>query len=63
MTPYYQSTVDVCRAALQRGHLTKITPTEWKFGRRTFGSWTVNRLIDAGEAIRIGDHIVAWRPQ
>jgi hypothetical protein len=33
------------------------------FGRRHFHPKTVNALIDAGEAVRLGDHVVAWRPQ
>lgn len=49
-----------CRAALRRGHLTR-EPKAWSFGRRRFSFWIVRQLIDAGEAVRIEDHVVAWR--
>lgn len=56
------TTLDACRAALKVGHLTK-AGRHWAFGwRRRFRPRTVNALIDAGEAVRIGDHVVAWRP-
>lgn len=51
----------LCRAALQRGHLVQ-SGRHWSFGARLFHSVTVNKLIDAGEAVRVGEHIVAWRP-
>jgi hypothetical protein len=46
----------LCRAALKQGYLIK-------FGRRLFHSITVNALIDTGEAVRVGDCVVAWSPQ
>ena len=55
-------TLDVCRAALRVGYLTK-EGRHWSFGpRRRFRPRTVNALIDAGEAVRVGDHVVRWRP-
>lgn len=55
------STIAACRAALAVGHLTK-DGRNWRFGfRRRFRPRTVNALIDAGEAIRIGEHVVKWR--
>jgi hypothetical protein len=55
------STIATCRAALRTGHLTK-DGRNWIFGRRRrFRPRTVNALIDAGEAIRVGNHVVAWR--
>lgn len=57
----YASTIATCRAALRVGHLTK-DGRNWIFGRRRrFRPRTVNALIDNGEAVRVGDHIVAWR--
>lgn len=56
--------IKTCREALRRGFLTKATGTgHWIFGARKFHPNTVNALIDAGEAIRVGDHIVRWSPQ
>jgi hypothetical protein len=43
-------------AALKQGYLIK-------FGRRLFDSITVNALIDTGEAVLVGDCVVAWSPQ
>lgn len=57
----YQYDLTMLRLALQKGYLTK-SRSHWRFGRRRFLPRTVNALIDAGEAVRIGDHVVAWRP-
>lgn len=54
--------IECCRNALQLGYLTKGRKQRWIFGRRKFHPQIVNALIDAGEAVRIGDHVVAWRP-
>lgn len=52
----------ICRAALRRGHLVASGQNGgfWLFGQRRFHPRTVNRLIDTGEAIRLGNHVVAW---
>lgn len=55
--------VATCRTALQLGHLTKRGQFFYAFGRRLFHINTVNALIDAGEAIRVGEHVVRWSPQ
>ena len=52
--------IETCRAALRAGHLT-LSSNKWAFGRRLFHPAVVNALIDNGEAIRVGDHVVAWR--
>jgi hypothetical protein len=52
--------VETCRNALQQGFLTKAGRRHWSFGRRHFHTNTVNALIDSGEAVRVGDHIVKW---
>jgi hypothetical protein len=49
-----------CRTALRHGFLTQ-DGRHWMFRRRRFHAITVNALIDAGEAVRIGEHVVAWR--
>lgn len=49
------------RSALKVGFLVK-SGRHWKFGSRLFHSITVLELIEGGEAVRIGDHVVAWRP-
>lgn len=60
--PHYPSSLVICRAALARGPLVKVGPALWAFGRRRFNHWTITRLIDNGEAVQLGDHVVAWRP-
>lgn len=55
------SSLAACRAALRKGPLHRES-RGWRFGRRLFRFRTINALVDAGEAIRVGDHIVAWRP-
>jgi hypothetical protein len=59
--PRWAAAVPVCRNALQIGYLTR-SGNHWKFGQRKFHGATVNKLIDNGEAVRVGDHVVAWRP-
>jgi hypothetical protein len=59
--PRWADPLAACRAALACGHLT-LGQRFWMFGRRRFHHATVNALIDAGEAVRIGEHVVAWRP-
>lgn len=58
--PRWAAAVPVCREALKRGFLT-FDRGNWSFGRRRFRQSTVNSLIDNGEAVRIGQHVVAWR--
>jgi len=53
--------LEACREALRRGFLTQ-SGNHFAFGRRLFHPQTVRTLIDNGEAVRIGAHIVAWRP-
>ena len=48
-------------AALKQRYLIK-SVRHWSFGR-LFHSITVNALIDTGEAVRVGDCVVAWSPQ
>lgn len=63
MTKYQpRRAIEICREALRQGFLTK-SARHYVFGRRHFHPKTVNALIDAGEAVRLGDHVVAWRPQ
>jgi len=59
--PRWAAAVPVCRQALRRGHLVR-HGRHYLFGHRLFHSATVNKLIDNGEAVRIGDCVVAWRP-
>lgn len=63
MRPYSTDKSEaVCRSALARGVLTAVRPRTglaWKFGRRSFCAVTVARIIAAGDAIRIGDVVVA----
>jgi len=58
--PRWAGAVAVCREALKRGHLT-LDRGNWQFGRRRFRGDIVRVLIDNGEAVRVGDHVVAWR--
>lgn len=55
----------ICRAALRHGNLVLSGQNGgfWLFGQRRFHPGTVNALIDAGEAIRLGDCVVRWSPQ
>lgn len=59
--PRQLAAVRALRAALEVGYLTQ-AGRHWRFGRRLFHAITVNALIDAGEAVRVGDHVVRWRP-
>lgn len=59
--PRWVAALPACRAALKRGHLTR-SGKHWQFGRRKFHGATVNKLIDNGEAVRVGNHVVPWRP-
>lgn len=52
--------VDVCRAALGKGHLVRGEhkhSNHWRYGRRLFSQTTVRALIASGEAVQIGDSI------
>jgi hypothetical protein len=54
--------VDVCLVALARGPLIR-DGHQWRFGRRCFSNTTIKRLINEGEAVRIGDVVrAAVRP-
>lgn len=60
----YDTTVSekVCRQALARGPLIANNygrGLHWKFGRRTFNSIVVARLIEAGHAVREGNIVRA----
>lgn len=46
----------VCLAAIRQQPLTR-DERHWRFGRRLFNRGTVNRLIAAGAAVRIGDEV------
>ena len=46
--------VDLCRVALKSGVLIK-EGRHWRYGRRLFNNATVNRLIEDGVAVRVGD--------
>lgn len=59
--PRRASAEKTLRIALQRGHLTQ-AGRHWLFRARRFHASTVNNLIDRGEAVRVGDHVIAWRP-
>jgi hypothetical protein len=45
--------VDICRAALRRGSLTR-QGKHWRYGRRRFSNATVKQLVDEGTAVRDG---------
>lgn len=60
MKPDFTASTASCREALRRGHLT-LDWNKWKFGRRRFGAHIVAQLILDGEAVRLGDCIVARR--
>jgi len=51
----------VCRTALVSGRLTR-DKTGWRFGRRRFPFHIVRTLIDAGEALVVGEYVVRWSP-
>jgi hypothetical protein len=56
------SAIAIARAALQRGKLTMHCQRGWYFkGNRFFSFETIRTLIDAGEARRIGDVVIARR--
>lgn len=57
--PRWARALPMCRAALSRGHLIMVG-NHYLFGHRKFHPATVNKLIDAGEAVRIGDCVVKW---
>jgi hypothetical protein len=52
----HRPSLDVCRAALARGPLTR-DGKHWRFGRRRFSNATVKQLIDDGAAVRDGDTV------
>lgn len=65
MSRRYQSYPDAlrtCREALRQGHLTQ-DGNHWTFGKRKFHPATVRKLIEYGEAVKVGNHVVAWSPQ
>jgi len=47
---------DLCLLALRRGPLIR-EGRQWRFGRRYFSNVTVKRIIDQGNAVRVGDII------
>ena len=55
--------VEIARAALERGPMVREQPRGiqgprlYRFGRRGFHPSTVKRLIEAGEARRVGDRV------
>lgn len=58
--PRWAAAIPICREALRRGYLIR-DGRHYLFGRRKFHAATVNKLIDDGEAVRVGECVVAWR--
>jgi hypothetical protein len=60
--PRRVASITVCREALRVGYLVCDGAKGWSFGRRRFHCGIVNQLIDNGEAVRVGNCVVRWRP-
>ena len=61
---YTTPSVAYARAALAIGPLTEQPAranngVHYRFGRRMFSAYTVSRLIATGEAVRLGNQVVA----
>jgi hypothetical protein len=54
------SALETCRNALRKDYLI-FAGKHWYFRSRRFHAGTVNKLIDGGEAVRVGNCCVAWR--
>lgn len=54
---YYLSRVVIAREALKRGPIMK-HKHGYRFGRRSFSGQTITALLDSGEAVRDGNHVV-----
>lgn len=54
---YIQSQIEPARAALKHGGFTRYERA-WDFNGRRYGNSTIRKLLDNGEAVRIGDRVM-----